>query len=74
MKKKFKPTKSLSLQEYPFIWDRRRSIFDQVNLESELMVHENPAPLKLDFRPHRMQLSEVVKRAFATNIVKFMAP
>ncbi len=42
--------------------------------EDEQGMLEKERELRPDFRKHPMQFSEVVKRAFAKDIIKFIAP
>lgn len=68
-------TKPLSIKEYPTrILSTQDMILYFVNKESEAMIPDRLRELRYDFRPHKAQWSETMKRAFATDVIKFMQP
>ena len=58
-----------------FADEKRREFYRQIALQHlDKDIPDRPGELRLDFRPHKCQWSQVAKRCFAKDIVKFMLP
>lgn len=69
----FKPTKPLSLSEYPVpMWSIKDAVLKQVN-EDEFRMRKWPDnEIRPDTSKHSMQFSEVLKRTFASDISAYL--
>lgn len=68
-------TKPLSYKEYPtHILTTDDMVKYFANKEATAMSAVVPAKLLPDTRPHKAQWSETTKRAFNTDIIKFLLP
>lgn len=56
-------------------FNRKRFAFDRLlQFDEAHLWRKSKSELRPDYRPHRCQWSETVKRAFAVNVFKFIAP
>ena len=75
-----KPTTAISLETYygnskcRRLYDVHDMIKDRVNREALSLDTNIKTELRLDKRRHKVQFTEVAKRAFNYNIVKYMLP
>lgn len=68
-------TQPLGRRQYPTkYWTARDLIIAAVNKEAEMMIKDPIREIRPDFRPHKVQFTEVTKRAFAKDIIKFILP
>lgn len=65
------------LDEFERISEHNRKMYEiqkQIITDEMPLWRLNTSELRPDYRPHRCQWSETVKRAFATNIINFILP
>ena len=66
-------TRLLTPREYPTkYWSAQDLIQREVQREAECMIPDRSRELRPDFRPHKVQWSQVVRQAFAKGIYQYL--